>query len=53
MGPRVAVIDYGMGNVWSVISALRYLSATVELVRDPEVLTRQTSGSAAGKERET
>jgi glutamine amidotransferase len=40
IGPRVAVIDYGMGNVWSVISALKYLGATVELVRDPEVLVR-------------
>ena len=53
MGPRVAVIDYDMGNVWSAISALRYLGATVELVRDPEVLTEQTSRSAAGKEWET
>ena len=40
MGPRVAVVDYGMGNDWSVISALRYLGATVELVRDLEVLAR-------------
>ena len=40
MAPRVAVVDYGMGNVWSVISALRYLGATVELVRDLEVLAR-------------
>jgi imidazole glycerol-phosphate synthase subunit HisH len=40
IGPRVAVIDYGMGNVWSVISALKYLGATVELVRDPEVLVQ-------------
>jgi glutamine amidotransferase len=29
-----------MGNVWSVISALRYLGATVELVSDLEVLSR-------------
>ena len=40
MSPRVAVVDYGMGNVWSVISALRYLGATVELVCDPEVLAQ-------------
>ena len=40
MSPRVAVVDYGMGNVWSVISALRYLGATVELVSDPEVLAK-------------
>ena len=29
-----------MGNVCSVISALRYLGATVELVSDPEVLAK-------------
>ena len=40
MSPRVAVVDYGMGNVWSVISALRYLGATVELVSDPKVLAK-------------
>ena len=40
MSPFVAVVDYGMGNVWSVISALRYLGATVELVSDPEVLSK-------------
>ena len=40
MNPCVAVVDYGMGNVWSVISALRYLGATVELVSDPKVLAK-------------
>jgi glutamine amidotransferase len=40
IGPRVAVIDYGMGNVWSVISALKYLGATVELVRNPKILAQ-------------
>jgi imidazole glycerol-phosphate synthase subunit HisH len=40
MAPRVAVIDYGMGNVRSVVSALKYLGATVELVCDPKVLAR-------------
>ena len=40
MSPHVAVVDYGMGNVWSVISALRYLGATVELVSDSEVLAK-------------
>ena len=40
MSPRVAVVDYGMGNVWSVISALRYLGATVELASDLEVLAK-------------
>jgi imidazole glycerol-phosphate synthase subunit HisH len=40
MSPRVTVVDYDMGNVWSVISALRYLGATVDLVCNPEVLAR-------------
>lgn len=35
---RVAVIDYGMGNVWSVMSALRYLGAQVDLVGNPDEL---------------
>jgi glutamine amidotransferase len=36
--PRVAVIDYGMGNVWSVMSALKYLGAVADLVGDPGAL---------------
>ena len=35
---RVAVIDYGMGNVWSVIGALKYLGAQVDLVGNPDQL---------------
>lgn len=38
--PRVAVIDYGMGNVWSVISALKYLGAQVDLVGNPDGLKK-------------
>ena len=38
--PRVAVIDYGMGNVWSVISALKYLGAEPELISDPEKIAK-------------
>ena len=38
--PRVAVIDYGMGNVWSVISALKYLGAEPELISDPEIIAK-------------
>ena len=37
--PRVAIINYGMGNVSSVISALKYLGAEVDLVKDPELLS--------------
>ena len=32
----VVVIDYGMGNVWSVISALRYLGCEVALIGAPD-----------------
>jgi len=33
---KVSVIDYGMGNVWSVISAIKYLGAEAVLVSNPE-----------------
>mgnify|MGYP006165768897 CR=1 FL=1 len=36
--PKITIVDYGMGNVWSVVSALRYLGADVELVANPEQL---------------
>jgi imidazole glycerol-phosphate synthase subunit HisH len=38
--PRVAVIDYGMGNVWSVMSALKYLGVEAELLCDPDKLVQ-------------
>ncbi|RJP24831.1 MAG: imidazole glycerol phosphate synthase subunit HisH [Deltaproteobacteria bacterium] len=38
-GRRVAVIDYGMGNVWSVLSAFRYLGGEPELTGDPDRVT--------------
>ena len=34
--PKVSVIDYGMGNIWSVISALKYLGAETEFVSSPK-----------------
>jgi glutamine amidotransferase len=34
----VVVIDYGMGNLFSVESALRYLGVSVTLTSDPEVV---------------
>ncbi len=37
---EIAVVDYGMGNVWSVISAFQYLGAMAHLVEDPELLTK-------------
>jgi glutamine amidotransferase len=36
MGPEVAVIDYGMGNLRSVVNALAYLGASPYLARRPE-----------------
>jgi glutamine amidotransferase len=40
--PKVVVIDYGMGNVWSVISALKYLGAEPELVSDAEIISKSS-----------
>lgn len=33
---NVTVIDYGMGNLWSVLSALRYLGCSPIVTGDPE-----------------
>jgi glutamine amidotransferase len=35
---KVTIIDYGMGNIWSVISALKYLNCEVEVSSDPSVV---------------
>ena len=35
---NVTIIDYGMGNIWSVISALNYLNYDVEVSSDPSVI---------------
>jgi glutamine amidotransferase len=32
------VVDYGMGNILSVLSAVRYLGATVDVTSDPEAI---------------
>lgn len=32
---RITVIDYGMGNLWSVVNALRYLGCAVEVSGNP------------------
>lgn len=34
--PNVTVIDYGMGNLWSVLSALRYLGCDPIVSGDPD-----------------
>jgi imidazole glycerol phosphate synthase, glutamine amidotransferase subunit len=38
--PQVFVIDYGMGNILSVLSAVRFLGATAEVTSDPESVAR-------------
>ena len=34
--PHVSLIDYGTGNLLSVVSAIEYLGAKVELISDPQ-----------------
>ncbi len=46
--PRIAVIDYGMGNRRSVQKALEHVGAQAELTRDPERLARRRRARAAG-----
>jgi len=36
----IAVIDYGIGNVRSVLNALEYIGARVVLTRDPDLLAK-------------
>ena len=35
---NVTIIDYGMGNIWSVVSALKYLNCGIEVSSDPSVI---------------
>lgn len=39
----VTVIDYGMGNIWSVLSALRYLGCNANVSGDPEEIAKADS----------
>lgn len=36
----VIVIDYGMGNIWSVLGAIRYIGGNVEVSSDPEKIRK-------------
>jgi glutamine amidotransferase len=36
--PGITVIDYGMGNIWSVLSALKYLNCDPVVSSDPIVI---------------
>lgn len=37
---NITVVDYGMGNLWSVLSALRYLGCNPKASSDPEEIVR-------------
>jgi len=40
---NVTIIDYGMGNIWSVVSAFEYLNCTVRISSNPdEILGSET-----------
>jgi glutamine amidotransferase len=34
----ITIVDYGMGNLWSVVSALRYLGCTATVSGDPRAV---------------
>lgn len=39
-GKIIIVVDYGMGNIWSVLSALRYLGSNPIVSNDPDEVSR-------------
>ena len=41
--PKVQLIDYGIGNLWSVTSAIKYLGAKVEIVSKPEEISKSST----------
>lgn len=41
--PSITVIDYGMGNLWSVLSALRYLGCNPTVSSDPDEIANAES----------
>ena len=43
MNSRITIIDYGMGNIWSVLSALRYLGCNPMVSSDPNEIARAES----------
>lgn len=43
MQSNLTVIDYGMGNIWSVLSALRYLGCNARVSSDPDVIVQSSS----------
>jgi len=41
--PNITVIDYGMGNLWSVLSALQYLGCNPNISCDPDEIASADS----------
>lgn len=41
--PSITVIDYGMGNIWSVLSALRYLGCNPIVSSNPDEIVQAES----------
>lgn len=41
--PRVTVVDYGMGNVHSLVSALNYVGAEVEVSAEPSAIAKAST----------
>ena len=37
---KLTIVDYGMGNIWSVESALRFLDVKIIISADPEVVSK-------------
>lgn len=40
MSHKVTIVDYGMGNLWSVASAFHYLGADYSISSDPKEISR-------------
>jgi len=38
MKSRIVIIDYGMGNLWSVLSAFKYLGCDAIISRSPKII---------------
>jgi len=37
---QITIIDYGMGNIWSVLGALRYLGNEADVSCDPDHISK-------------
>jgi imidazole glycerol-phosphate synthase subunit HisH len=41
MGAAIPIVDYGMGNIRSVINAMREIGSDAELIHDPDAIARR------------